>query len=261
MTMAGYIGHAGGWARFERKWARRLKEVGLSHFHCKDFRGRQGEFSGWSDKTYNAFLQRAHRMCEAHTLFGLIARVTHEDYKRHYVTDERPRGIQLDSEYGICFRMCLMVIANMTEKIADPSKVTVHVVMESGHRNAGDAERIFGLAKKQVPRLAQILGTITFADKMDCYPAQAADFLAYAGYRYEQRDAADIRVTDYSYESDTWNQAKAKQANTKRPVFRINIDQNVLGELREGLIAHAEARKQHGKRTAIPSSGASPDQA
>ena len=47
VIMAGYIGHAYQWRRFEQKLARLQARDGFRIFHAKDFKARVGEFSGW----------------------------------------------------------------------------------------------------------------------------------------------------------------------------------------------------------------------
>jgi hypothetical protein len=59
--------------------------------------------------------------------------------------------------------------------------------MESGHKNAGDAERIFHEVKNELVTLnCHILSTITFAGKNDGDPLMVADYLAYGTLKLEE---------------------------------------------------------------------------
>jgi hypothetical protein len=58
-------------------------------------------------------------------------------------------------------------------------KSTINFVLENGHRNAGDAQRLFKLYKADaLPEWQQLVGTMDVSTK-DSAGAQAADFLAY----------------------------------------------------------------------------------
>jgi hypothetical protein len=66
----------------------------------------------------------------------------------------------------------------------------LHIVAESGHKNAGDALRIFGEIKKELEALGcRLLESVVFAGKTDADPLMIADYLAYGTLKIELEGA------------------------------------------------------------------------
>ena len=49
VTMAGYMADERHWKRFEREWAKGLKEYGAKYLHMKEYAQSNGEFKGWPE--------------------------------------------------------------------------------------------------------------------------------------------------------------------------------------------------------------------
>jgi hypothetical protein len=65
----------------------------------------------------------------------------------------------------------------------------LNIVLEAGHANFGDAERIFQEEKRMwVHAGVPILRTLTKADKDDCRQLMMADFAAHSEYIMEKRE-------------------------------------------------------------------------
>ena len=65
----------------------------------------------------------------------------------------------------------------------------MHVVLESGHKNAGDAERVFHELKAELAATgSNLLATITFAGKEDSDPLMVADYLAHGTLMLERAE-------------------------------------------------------------------------
>lgn len=241
--MAGYVGHSGQWRKFDKKWVRTLSKLELTHFHAKDFIRRRGEFKGWDATQSLKLIDRIDDICRRHGLFGFVASLRNSDYDEFYIGEGRPRKIQADSRYGLCFRLCMMFLPEMIKHIVGDKEVTLHIVMESGHKNAGDVVRIFDLFKKQAsPEFARMAGTLTFADKKECYGIQAADSLAFSAFRVEQKD--NVPVVPFTFKDDSWDDLK-KYAKGPRPCFRLSGTPHILRELRDNLTVQVLARRKH----------------
>jgi hypothetical protein len=97
-----------------------------------------------------------------------------------------PRKFRPDSRYGLCFRICLAhQITEMARRLSTHKKFAdtrLYVVMESGHNNSKDAERIFHEFKKKMGDASPLLASITFSAKDDCDPLMIADFLAHSAF-------------------------------------------------------------------------------
>jgi hypothetical protein len=66
------------------------------------------------------------------------------------------------------------------------SEPRLNVVLESGHKNAGDVIRLYDFFKKRLGTSTnRSLAGLTFEDKADCLPLAAADLFAYSVHGQE----------------------------------------------------------------------------
>lgn len=189
-VMSGVMAHAKQWARFQVELDKLKRKFGFTVFHAKEFRNTKGEFHGWPPEQYPALL---HDMMVASSslMEATTCTLPNADYEEFYRGGENLRKLRLDSKYGLCFRYCLThFIMEAVRRLRTHKRfgeTKLHAVMESGHKNAGDAERIFYEVKKELQTLGlNILGTIAFADKDECDPLMIADYLAYGGLAMER---------------------------------------------------------------------------
>jgi hypothetical protein len=93
----------------------------------------------------------------------------------------------LDSQFGICFRVCMHRLVNLLT--AD--KKTTHklnIFVEDGHKNVKNNVGIFDELKAETDAIGvHILGTITIAKKAEWWPLMIADFQAHASFSSETR--------------------------------------------------------------------------
>ena len=103
--------------------------------------------------------------------------------------------MRLDSHYGVCFRTCLArIIQRLREK---DGRDVLHIVLERGHHNATDCERIFNDFKNQwIGKGADLFGTFTIQDKKSCMPLMVADLLAATYSMMRSRDSIDEFVLE-----------------------------------------------------------------
>ena len=259
MTLGGYVGHAGQWKRFEKRWAKLLRDNDLSYFHTKPFLKGSGEFAGWDHARKMKFALRMERICLAHSLFAFAVVLRGEDFTKHYKGQSRPRKAAFESRYGVCFRLALSFLPSMLSEALGKDKAAravLNVVMESGNSNSGAAQVIFDKFKTDAPpELARMAGAISFALKEECYGCQAADSVASPVYRQERK--GNVKAVSFSFkEEDTWKDAR-EFARKRAPTFRLVASPNVLKELRENLIAQVEARRTYWETKHRPSAPSS----
>jgi hypothetical protein len=190
--MGGILARAEQWRDFEKKFAAVRSRYGFRVWHTKKFKKKAGDFRGWSDEKCHELYWSLRDV----TGFGLtdVFAITLENasYEADYKagTGILPRKARLDSKYGICFRMCLVHLVKEVLKRKRRNRIPpLHVVLEAGHANFGDAERIF-LEEKRigVPDGVPILCTLTKADKDECGQLMMADFAAHSEYIMEKRE-------------------------------------------------------------------------
>jgi hypothetical protein len=122
------------------------------------------------------------------------------------------------------------VISILREK---DGKDMLHIVLERGHKNAPDCERIFHEFKQLWKEQgADFFGTFTLQDKQSCMPLMVADMLAATYSMRRAREASgDLSLAAYDME-------KPKKGGL---VF-IELAPNALRQLKEGYEA-ARLRK------------------
>jgi hypothetical protein len=189
-AMAAIMGNVRQWSRFKAAFSPLKTKHKFSVLHMTDMRARNGEFKGLSDEACGALLDGVSSVCADHIAYGVKFLISEDAYKA-YATD-MPKKIRVDSRYGFCFRLCLdHILLEIERRFGRHKKFSdtrLHLVMESGHRNAGDAERIFSERKKQLGEAATLLASITFVGKSECDELMVADYLAYGAY-HTDRDA------------------------------------------------------------------------
>ena len=189
--LGGWVGRLGQWSGFDPEWRRLLKQNGLPYFHSRKLRHSKPPFEGWRDDRKSAFMAKAARLATKNLAFGFTVSLSDSDYDEHYVAGYRPKRAPLDSRYGLCFRFMVGVVSNLIREAFPNRPLDVHFVLESGHRNYGDAERVFHLIKSsKEPKedwLVAMLRTLTSGDKKDFPGLQVADVLAYNAFAHFTR--------------------------------------------------------------------------
>jgi Protein of unknown function (DUF3800) len=256
--MGGWVARFGQWATFDPKWRKLLKRNGLTYFHSRKLRQTKGEFKGWSrEKKWN-FTQDAAKLGLKNLEFGFTIALPDAAYEEHYVAGYRPKEIPLDSRYGLCFRWCLSLIPGFAKEAFGDRELDMNFVLESGHPNAGDAERIFNRVKKQgltnpaEVEIVKMLNVISFADKARFPGLQVADINAYSAFQHES-GARPLELVTVSLEA-TMADAKKHQ---KVPIFRLELRKEELKIFKKFILDEIEEKKARSKTATrvSPSSG------
>ncbi len=238
MILAGYIGRLGQWHAFDSKWERLLKREGLTHAHAKDIWHGTKEWKGWTLKQKIAFCLKTDKLCQQQTLCCFSVVLTEADYKTHYAAKPAPRKGRVDTMYGLAFRICLSHLPDMIARSVGLDGLQINFIMESGHKNAGDADRILSdLRRLGDPTLSPYVGTLSFAEKKQFPGLQAADMLAFSTYRLEQ-DGIDFIPSS----PEATIQEAARIVGRRSPAFRLPVEPELLSALRTNLIAFRRSR-------------------
>jgi hypothetical protein len=141
MIMAAFLGSARQWELFGRRIKALQKRDGFKVFHAKHFRALRGEFEGWSPHKCVRLINDLAVAIRDNLTEGVTIALPRALYEAEYRAAPVPQGMPLDSQYGVCFRTCLHQLIKIVT--ADKKKHKLHVVIENGHKNVGDAWRIF----------------------------------------------------------------------------------------------------------------------
>jgi hypothetical protein len=175
LVMAAFLGSARQWELFGRKISALQRRDGFRVFHAKDFRAGAGEFRGWSQPKRDRLLNDLAVAIRDGLTEGVTITLPRALYEREYRSPPIPKAMRLDSQYGVCFRLCLYMLIQRLNR--DQEHYKLHVVIEAGHKNVRDVERIFNEVKSaHEENGSKILGTITIAKKSECSELMIADF-------------------------------------------------------------------------------------
>jgi Protein of unknown function (DUF3800) len=188
-VMGGIVARAEQWKHFEQGFAMLQKKHGFRVWHSKKFRQRKSDFKGWTYEQCSALYWDLANL-SAHGLTDAVAvTLNNAEFEQHYKSGPKPNKARLDSKYGLCFRICLYHFMREVFKRRYKKKIpALHIVLEAGHPNFGDAERIFLEVKEDLEKYGNyMLGTITKAHKDSSGQLMIADFAAHGEYIADQK--------------------------------------------------------------------------
>ncbi|HSC48112.1 MAG TPA: DUF3800 domain-containing protein [Gammaproteobacteria bacterium] len=181
--MSGYLGNTHQWNRVEKKIKSVFREFKVNGLHARDFLNRSGEFRGWNDDKRAAFFLPIRNAIVGDLILGFSVILKNDEYDELYCDDPALKRKRRDSKYGMCLRYSLEYLMRgaFAPELRNVKRgLTVNLVLESGHKNAPDATRVFNEVK--IARTPNPLGTLSFQDK-SCIPLVAGDLVAYASYQ------------------------------------------------------------------------------
>jgi hypothetical protein len=231
--MGGLLARADQWERFEAAFAHTKKRHGFHVFHTKKFKRKKGDFKGWSNEQCLALIEDL----AALTASGLGESVTmtldNTLYEVAYKA-QPPARTRLDSKYGLCFRACLSHFIKEAIKRKHRKKYPeLHVVLESGHPNVGDAIRIFNETKMELDAGGvNILRTLIVAEKDKCDQLMMADFLAHMEFNAQRKALAGHSI-----------RAAQPVPRGKTGVTNLIANPAALADMREACIDRARANR------------------
>lgn len=192
-VLAGFVGDSNDWVDFDIEWSKVLKKHGITHLRAKHLFHCQGEHKGWSDEQVRYLMNDVMYILQERKHIYVSKTVLYEeDYKMFYVMDGPAKKERLDTRYALCFRSFL----NFLPAVAKNGGSTINFILEAGHKNMGDALRVFTEIKEDKNlHWRHNIGVMSFASKRDFGALQAADLLAYLSYQ----DACDEVAKKLNY--------------------------------------------------------------
>jgi hypothetical protein len=186
LILAAFLGSARQWELFHRKIKALQRRDGFTVFHATDFKAGAGEFRGWSHTKRMQLVGDLATEIRDNLTEGLTITLPRKLYEEEYRAPPVPKGMRLDSQFGVCFRVCMHRLVNLLT--ADKKTHKLNIFVEDGHKNVKNTVVIFDELKAETGAIGvHILGTITIAKKAECWPLMIADFQAHASSISEAR--------------------------------------------------------------------------
>jgi hypothetical protein len=248
--LAGFVGNAEHWARFEGEWRKVLRKYGLTHLHAKHLFHRQKQHKGWKPQQIRRLmadiLYVIQERLDPHRdlFFATKTKLNENDYIKSYIENGPLKGERLDSRYAVCFR-AFLDFNLIWVKGRELSDIPLNFVLEAGHCNAGDALRVFNETKAD-KRVAHrhLIGSIAFGDKKEFPALQAADMLAYLFHSTERDRLENVPLFEQEkgpfYDPDDWFMASDFEEELMEigiPILEHVITPQHLMTLRQNFLA------------------------
>jgi hypothetical protein len=226
--MAGFVGDARQWRKFEKRVGKLFKRFRVNIFHTIDVKRTDKDFEGWSVDRKIEFLDEFQHVVNE-TLERRFASILRNDDYAYYCNLNWPKGTRKDTQYGLLFRASLASITESplsVEKWAYNDEPKLNIVCEAGHVNTQDAVRLYKLFQDRFKKQSKALASLTFETKEKCLPLAAADLFAYSAYR-EETGGKPIGVPKRPTKSD---------ASYRGNAYRILLDRETLDALHQQAI-------------------------
>jgi hypothetical protein len=184
LTVAALVAPEKAWAAFEGKWRRILRRYRVTVFHMTDYENRQGEFAGWDIDKRIAFISDLAAIIKNTIVYGVAASIPMPFWKDSigaFLSDERSkrtRQVPYIHLLGSC-------IEDIEEFVKLPKGETIACVFDQNDF----IRHIVGLFYNGLVAVRgwkDVFGSLTFGDRSQVIPLQAADMMAYEAWKYAQ---------------------------------------------------------------------------
>jgi hypothetical protein len=125
LMLSGYIDALGKWIALDRAWRRRLAREGLEYFHAVEHNRRRAN----EDLRYDLL-----KLCGKHLACGFTIRLEKRSYDNFYIAGHRPKGVQLDTMYGVCYRYLLSFVLTEIPQLLKRVDLQIDIMLEAGAR-------------------------------------------------------------------------------------------------------------------------------
>ncbi len=244
-VMAGFIGDARQWRKFEKRAAKLFNRYRVDIFYAIDIKRSDKDFKDWTVDKKIVFWDEFSHITNETLEAGFSAVLRDDEYHQFYADRQRPAKVLKDLKYGILFRAALSAAVDEVLSVTrwkDGKEPSLNIVLESGHSNAGDTVRLYELWKRNLPhKHPGALSGLTFQSKANCLPLAAADLIAYGTYQLE-------------IGNDILGKSKKPlkaDASYRFHVYRVGIDKESLESLYFNSLLDHEEKLAIGKQTKL----------
>lgn len=156
-VMAGFVGYADQWDKFDSEWKNLLASNRLDYIHGKELLHGSGQFKDRSKWNLDARAALAIHIAPVplrYARYSISVVLNNRIYDEHYIGSDRKlrkHKHPIDSKYGVCCRIFMSMVANSSK---DMSKTLAKYIWFSR-----PATRTPGLLKPFLPRCMILIRT------------------------------------------------------------------------------------------------------
>jgi len=177
IVMSAMLATEGQFERLRRGLARVQDAYGFTVFHGSEFKGQKGEFARWSEAKCRGLLKDLGLLVNSHITECFTIALPHATYEQNFLR-VRPPKMHRTSQYGFCFDAALDALMRQVRKVGHHHRLSI--VVEDGHKNTADLDRIFLARKSQYKKIGvDVLGTLTRGSKAEYPLLMVADMTSY----------------------------------------------------------------------------------
>lgn len=188
MSVGGVIAKASSWEKFEVKWSKRLRRAKKSAFHATDYECRRGEFTDWDNDKRISFIHDLAAIVKNTVACGVTSSVVMADWFAVMPAKfERSEFVAKKGAYLLLFQLC---IESLVKHAGIPRTETVSCVFDENQFVRGALAEHYSSLKRDLG-LEDKLGSLTFGNGKKFLPLQAADMMAYEGFKHTKNQIAE----------------------------------------------------------------------
>ena len=228
-VIGGFLSTTERWEQFSFEWKALLAEWDLEYFHMTDFENGKGPYTEWDEGIRHERLDKLLTLIETHVIGSFLVSLSEVNFREVYGADAKPEW-----RYFLAARHLFWVVSQVDRdgndlrvySLGDTERIGW--VFEAGDQGIGTIDKMYrAYYNNPILRGVFRLLSFTIGGKADYPPLQAADILAYEGFKH-------------------WPRQYANQARPERyPSNRIgnNIPHSYLNLTVETLRAQYESRR------------------
>jgi hypothetical protein len=163
------------WRDWTKKWNHKKKPIKV--FHSTDCQNFRGEFDGWDAARRDAYVPPLLATIPKHNLVGWVVGFDNRAFAAAKINFPE-LGEMIESPYELCFQISLMQLFRKLNKF-DQNPRAIAIIHENNDCK-GALTRCFEWIAGHPDNQNRVL-SLTFAEKHEAVPLQAADALAYEG--------------------------------------------------------------------------------
>lgn len=172
--LGGYFGHEEEWGRLEKIW---VDHTGDTPFHMTDCLSGNRGYKGVPEKERHDLIISLALEINNAEVYGFNSAVLLKHFRETFPKDKD------DAPYFMCFQHCFNQAATWASEFREQVNCHFDRKKELEHRGLRIYEHVSGLSTLPGWEVTRWLGEIKFGSRSDYVPLQAADMLAYTGFR------------------------------------------------------------------------------